>query len=770
MTVSSTTTKVSYTGNGVTSVFAYTFKIFADSEINVWVDGVAKTLVTHYSVSGAGSSSGGNVTFTAGNIPASSESIVFTRTIARTQVTDYVENDTFPAETHEAALDKLTLISQEIDNKLSADIFKFAETVTDAGTVEISLDSATRSSKVLAFDSSGGLVATQEIGVYQGNWAASTAYAVRDLIKDTSNNNVYICITAHTSSGAQPISTNADVAKWTLIVDAASAATSATAAATSATSSASSATAAASSATAAASSATSAASSATSATSSASTATTQASAASTSATAAAARYDNFDDRYLGTKSSDPTLDNDGDALVDGALYFNTTDNVLMVYDLGGTTWNRTTPTSADQTKINTVSGIASNVTTVAGISGNVTTVAGISSNVTTVAGISSNVTTVAGISSAVSGVNTISSAVSAVNSNSTNINAVNSNSANINTVAGISANTTTVAGISSDVTAVAGIASDIADVQNKLAEIETAADDLNEATSEIDTVANAIANVDLVGGSVANVNLVGGSITNVNTVASNITGVNSFADRYRVSGSAPASSLDAGDLYFDTGSDTMKVYGGSGWQNAGSSVNGTSARFTYTISGTPSSVSGSDDNGETLAYDAGYADVYLNGVRLSSADITITSGTTVTFASALTNGDIVDIVGFGTFSVASVAASAITSGTISEARLPSSALGAVWESKSNDFTAEARKNYFCDTSSNDIDVTLPSGTIGDEIHFLDVTGSFDTNDLTILYGTSKIQGASANLDVAVERAGFTLVYYNATQGWLLKDI
>jgi len=298
---------------------------------------------------------------------------------------------------------------------------------------------------------------------------------------------------------------------------------------------------------------------------SASAASTSASASATSAAAAATSYDNFDDRYLGTKSSDPTLDNDGDALVDGALYFNTTDNVLMVYDLGGTTWNRTTPTSADQTKINTVSGIASNVTTVAGISGNVTTVAGVSSNVTTVAGISSNVTTVAGISSAVSGVNTISSAVSAVNSNSTNINAVNSNSANINTVAGISANTTTVAGISSDVTAVAGIASDIADVQNKLAEIETAADDLNEATSEIDTVANAIANVDLVGGSVANVNLVGGSITNVNTVASNITGVTSFADRYRVASSAPVSDLDEGDLYFNTTDNSIYYYNGSAW-------------------------------------------------------------------------------------------------------------------------------------------------------------------------------------------------------------
>jgi len=242
MTVSSTTTKVSYTGNGSTSVFAYTFKIFADAEVNVWVDGVLKTLTTHYTVSGAGASSGGNITFTSGNIPADTKPVVFSRNIARTQVTDYVENDTFPAETHEAALDKLTLIAQELDNVLSADIFRFAETVTDAGTVTIALNAATRASKLLAFDSSGGLVATQEIGIFTGNWAASTAYVIRDLIKDTSNNNIYICITAHTSSGSQPISSNTDVAKWALIVDAAASATSATAAATSATASAASAT------------------------------------------------------------------------------------------------------------------------------------------------------------------------------------------------------------------------------------------------------------------------------------------------------------------------------------------------------------------------------------------------------------------------------------------------------------------------------------------------------------------------------------------------
>ena len=79
------------------------------------------------------------------------------------------------------------------------------------------------------------------IGDYKGNWAASTAYVTRELVKDTSNNNIYYCNTSHTSSGSQPINTNTDSAKWDLIVDAAAAATSATAAATSATAAASSA-------------------------------------------------------------------------------------------------------------------------------------------------------------------------------------------------------------------------------------------------------------------------------------------------------------------------------------------------------------------------------------------------------------------------------------------------------------------------------------------------------------------------------------------------
>ncbi len=144
---------------------------------------------------------------------------------------------------------------------------------------------------------------------------------------------------------------------------------------------------------------------------------------------------------------------------------------------------------------------------------------------------------------------------------------------------------------------------------------------------------------------------------------------------------------------------------------------------------------------------------------LTSADL----ADNIVTSAKIVDGTIVDA------DVNDVAATKL-SGTVAEARLPASALGSVWESKSNDFTAEARKNYFCDTSSNDIDVTLPTGTIGDEIKFLDVAGNFSTNDLTILYGSSKIQGASSNLDVATERAGFALVYYNSTEGWLLKDV
>ena len=163
---------------------------------------------------------------------------------------------------------------------------------------------------------------------------------------------------------------------------------------------------------------------------------------------------------------------------------------------------------------------------------------------------------------------------------------------------------------------------------------------------------------------------------NVTTVANNVTGVNSFAERYRVESSAPTTSLDVGDLYFDTTANELKVYKSSGWAAAGSTVNGTSARFKYTASAGQTTFTGADDNGNTLAYDASFIDVYLNGVKLiNGTEVTVTSGTSVVLAAGATQNDILDLVAFGTFNVASIAASNITSGTLNDARLPTTMAG-----------------------------------------------------------------------------------------------
>jgi len=87
-------------------------------------------------------------------------------------------------------------------------------------------------------------------------------------------------------------------------------------------------------------------------------------------------------------------------------------------------------------------------------------------------------------------------------------------------------------------------------------------------------------------------------------------------------------------------------------------------------------------------------------------------------------------------------------------------------------TAVAGEGYFIDTTSNACNVTLPGGTLGDEVTLVDYAGTFDTNNLTVTPDTGeKIQGESADatLTVAVERAGLTLCYSGASQGWLLKD-
>ena len=476
MTISTTTIKNSYSGNGSTSVFNYTFKITDEDHIQVIIRSAAgtettKTKTTHYNVSGVGNSGGGQVTFTSGNIPANTETIILRRSTPQTQGLDLIENDPMPAENLETAFDKVTLIAQELQEQLDRSL-KVSKTATIT-TPEITADASARAGKLLGFDSTGNALDAT--------------------------------------------------------IDGTGVATSATNAANSATAAANSATAAAGSAT----------------------------AAENAKNAAEAALDTFDDDFLGAKSSNPSLDNDGNALADGALYFDTTNNVMKVYDLGNTQWKQLTPTSSQQTNIDAAVANASNINAVAGAASNINAVAGDLTDINTLAGIS--------------GLSTLGSNASSV------VNAGN-----------------------------------------------------------------------------------------------NITGINSFAERYRVQAGVPSSSNDVGDLVFDTTAGKLKVYDGSSYALAGSSVNGTSQRFRFVATAGQTTFSGNDANGNALTYDVAsgtaFADIYLNGVKLDTSDFTATNGTSIVLGSAAQLNDVLVVVAFGTFTLASFSAGNLTSGTLPTAR------------------------------------------------------------------------------------------------------
>jgi hypothetical protein len=156
MTVSSSTAKVSYSGNGVTQAFAVPFYFLASSQLLVVLrssSGVETTQVlgTNYTVTGAGVLTGGTVTMTAA--PASGTTLVISRNVPLTQETDLQPNDRLPAETLEQSIDKLTMITQQIDETLDRAI-KFP--VSDSSSISPLLPvSSVRAGKFFKFDTTG---------------------------------------------------------------------------------------------------------------------------------------------------------------------------------------------------------------------------------------------------------------------------------------------------------------------------------------------------------------------------------------------------------------------------------------------------------------------------------------------------------------------------------------------------------------------------------------------------------------------------------------
>jgi len=548
MTVSSLSVKNSYNGDNSTSSFAYTFPIHSTSELQVILRAAngtetVQTITTHYSIVDNGAA-GGQVNFV--TAPATGVAVVLLRDTNLTQETDYISNDPFPAETHEAALDKLTLQQQELQEELNRAI-KISRS-NDIASSEITQTASTRAGKLLAFDANGDL----EVSLDASSIATNATAAANSAASALSHKN------------------DAETAKT---------------------------------------------------------------AAETAQAAAEAALDNFDDRFLGAKSSDPTLDNDGAALTDGALYFDTTNNVMKVYDLSGTQWRQIQLSNSDQANVNLVAGQISPTN-------NISTLAAQNANLTTLAGLNSEITTLAGIS----GLSSLAAASSAV--------------------------------------------------------------------------------------------------TNVNN---NLSAVQNFADVYRIASSAPTSSLNVGDLYFDTSANELKVYKSSGWSAAGSTINGTSARFNYTATAGQTTFSGSDSAGNTLAYDAGFADVYLNGVRLSAADINITSGNSVVLLSgAASAGDVLDVVGYGTFNVAAINAANISSGTINNARLPSTISDKTIEAtaltaKGDGSSQDGFITLNCSQNSHGVKIQSPAHSAGQSYTLILPTSVGSANQVLATNGNSTNQ-------------------------------
>lgn len=431
--ISNVPRRVVYANSGV-GPYAFTFEILSQTDISVYRSSTLLTLTTDYSVTINANGTGSVTLVTAGT---GNITIVGAKNIQRT--TDFTTGGDLFANSLNDELDNQTIFVQQVAETAERGL---KAPVTDPTDIAMTLPAkASRAGKTLAFDANGNPVVGEDIGNWRGNWTAGTAYTVRDLVKDASNYNVYRCNTAHTASGTTPVSSNADSAKWDLVIDAeyaadqadaaaasaaaaqtaetnaetaeanaetaetnaetaasqaatsaTNAANSASAASTSASNASSSASAASTSASNASTSATNAANSATAASGSASTAATQATNASNSATAAAtsatnasnsasaastsatnasnsasaastsatnasnsasaastsatnaansataaeAALDAFTDVYLGAFSTDPTLDNDGNALTAGDLYFNTVANRLKVYS--GSAW------------------------------------------------------------------------------------------------------------------------------------------------------------------------------------------------------------------------------------------------------------------------------------------------------------------------------------------------------------------------------------------------------------------------------------------------
>ena len=144
MTISSETNRIQYSGDDSTTLFSAAIYFLDDSHLKVVLATAAgvetvQTITTHYTVSGSGDLAGGSITMV--TPPATGETLTIIRSVPFTQGTDYVENDPFPAETHEQALDKLTMLTQQLDELMDRTLTSsVSSTIADGELPSITAD------------------------------------------------------------------------------------------------------------------------------------------------------------------------------------------------------------------------------------------------------------------------------------------------------------------------------------------------------------------------------------------------------------------------------------------------------------------------------------------------------------------------------------------------------------------------------------------------------------------------------------------------------
>ena len=148
--------KIQYSPNGTTTQFAFPYLFLVETHLQVTVtetDGTdtLQTLTTDYTVTGEEDPAGGTVTMV--TAPASGTILTVARIVPINQLVDYIANDDFPAETHETALDKITMILQQIAEELERSI-RFPITENYDGEL---LDEIGRANTIMVFDSDGVL-------------------------------------------------------------------------------------------------------------------------------------------------------------------------------------------------------------------------------------------------------------------------------------------------------------------------------------------------------------------------------------------------------------------------------------------------------------------------------------------------------------------------------------------------------------------------------------------------------------------------------------